>query len=113
MCQAWAGRRVRSVPAPRVAVTNTTDRVAYTAEVYYLAVKRLESEIKVSAGLVPPEAARGGAVPGLCQLLAVAGDPWHILAPESLASSSHGLLLMCMSVSVLDLGKRRAAVLSS
>ena len=64
----------------------------------------LKSKTQALAGLAPSEHCEGESIrvsPGFCGLLATSGIPWLAVAsPQSLPSSSHGILLACLSVSV-------------
>lgn len=69
-----------------------------------------KSKIKVSAGLVPSESLRENLFQASLLdsggLLAICGIPWFVSAsPQSLPSSSHGILLLCLCVQISTLHK--------
>ena len=75
-----------------------------------------KSETKVSAGLVPSEAGRENlfhaSLLASGGLLAILGVPWLVNAPPcSLPSCSHGVLLVCMSLSKFTLFIRTSVIL--
>lgn len=91
---------------------------APTTDISHLTARRQESRIEVSPGLVPSGAARedGFHVSLLASggLLAIFEVPWLMdPSPQSLPSSSHDVLHVCMSVSTFPLFLRKPVLLAS